>query len=311
MRYFLRGFYKQASSTKAVYKQVDINTLNPNIDGEVWSVKIDGAHTVTKMEKGKNPLFFSHRISKKTGNPIPYTPKLLHITNPSPVNAQLRSETYAVHKDGRAVHPDVVTALLNRTVDNSLELQKQMGIKTRTALIDVDEYEGQDMRFAPYKDKLDVMKRIVKSNPDFHLPDMAFTPEKKKILLDKMLSGAHPQSKEGLVVHDYNAAHKPFAKAKIINDHDVYITGIFKEEGVKAGRKEMAGGFIYSWDPDGKPVGKVGTGFDHSMKEDMLKNPNKYIGRAAKVKALDVSKNKVLVKPSFAGWHVDKNIGDF
>ena len=70
----------------------------------------------------------------------------------------------------------------------------------------------------------------------------------------------------------------------------------------------MAGGFTYAWEPGGKTVGKVGTGFNHAMKEDMLKNPDKYIGKVALVKALDLSKNKVLVKPSFAGWHVDKNI---
>jgi len=44
------------------------------------------------------------------------------------------------------------------------------------------------------------------------------------------------------------------------------------------------------------------------MKEDMMRNPKDYIGRAAKVKALDISKNKVLVKPSFDGWHVEKNL---
>jgi hypothetical protein len=305
-----RGFEKKSASTKATYNKVDINTLNPKVKDEVWSIKIDGAHTIVDMEKGKMPLLFSHRISKKTGNPIPYTPKLPHIQKQSPVNAVVRAETYAVDKSGRAVHPDVVTALLNRTVDNSLALQKELGITTRTALIDVDKYEGRDMAHAPYKEKLDILKNIAKNNTDFHLPDMAFTAKDKQKILTKVLSGSHPQSKEGLVVHDFHASHKPFAKAKISDDHDVYITGIFGEEGVKEGRKPMAGGFTYSWDPGGKTVGKVGTGFDHAMKEDMLNNPDKYLGRAARVRALDLSKNKVLVKPSFVGWHVEKNINE-
>jgi len=306
---FWQGFEKQAAEkTKSVYHKIDINSLDPKKDQEIWSVKIDGAHTVTRMQRGKLPLLFSHRTSKKTGALIPYTPKLPHIKTPSPYNAEVRTETYAVDKSGRAVHPDVVVQILNSGVDKSLELQKRLGIKTTSALIDVDKFEGKDMRRAPYGEKRKVMEMIAKSNPDFHLPDTAFTSKEKESLLEMMLSKKHPQSKEGLVVHDLNSPERPFTKAKIIDESDVHVVGIFKEEGVKAGRKPMAGGIIYSWDEGGKPVGKIGTGFNHAEKEDMLKNPDKYIGRVARVKALDLSKNKVLVKPSFSLWHVEKNL---
>ena len=219
----------------------------------------------------------------------------------------MRTEVFA-ERDGTAVHPDIVSAMLNRGVERSLDLQKELGIKTKTALIDVDSFQGKDMSGRPYKEKLKVLKMIARRNPDFILPDMASSKLKKEQLYKKMGEGLHPQSKEGLVVHNLNDPTRPFAKAKIIDHHDVYVTGIFKEKGVKQGRKSMAGGFYYSWEPGGNPAGRVGTGFDHNMKEDMLRNPGKYIGRAAKVKALDVSKNKVLVKPSFDGWHIEKNI---
>lgn len=308
MNNFWTGFEKRSAKTKSVYRKMDINALDPFRENEVWSVKIDGAHTVTKLEKGKLPLLFSHRTSKRTGGLIPYTPKLPHITHKSPFNAQVRAETYAVDKRGRAVHPDVVTAMLNSGVEKSLELQKRLGIRTTTVLIDVDKFEGKDMTRAPYSDKRKVMEMIVAKNPDFHLPDTAFTAKDKASLLKKMLAKRHPQSREGLIVHDLYSPERPFAKAKIIDHHDVYVTGIFHEEGVKPGRKAMAGGFTYAWEPGGKPVGKIGTGFTHAMKLDMMKNPDSYVGRAAKVRALDVSKNKVLVKPSFDGWHVEKNL---
>jgi ATP-dependent DNA ligase len=231
-----------------------------------------------------------------------------HIKTPSPFNAEIRTETYAVDKNGRAVHPDVVTQILNSGVDKSLELQKSLGIKTTSALIDVDKFEGRDMRHASYGEKRKVLEQIAAHSPDFHLPDTAFTTKDKASLLSLMLSKKHPQSKEGLVVHDIHSPEVPFAKAKIIDEHDVFVTGIFKEEDVKAGRKPMAGGIIYSWDEGGKPVGKIGTGFNHAEKEDMLKNPSKYIGRVARVKALDLSRSKVLVKPSFSMWHVEKNL---
>ena len=308
MSNFWTGFEKQAAKTKAVYHKIDIGDLDPSRENEAWSVKIDGAHTVTKMEKGKLPLLFSHRTSKKTGTLIPYTQKLPHIQSPSPYNAEVRCETYAVDSKGRAVHPDVVTALLNSGTEKSLELQKHLGIRTATALIDVDKFEGKDMRKEPFGEKRRVLELIAKGSPDFHLPDTAYTTKDKANLLSKMVAKKHPQSKEGLVVHDIYSAERPFTKAKIVDHHDVYVTDIFHEEGVKEGRKPMAGGFTYSWEPNGKTVGKVGTGFDHAMKTDMMNNPQSYIGRVAKVKALDVSKNKVLVKPSFDGWHVEKNL---
>ena len=308
MNNFWQGFVKRAAKTKAVYRKMDINSLDPSREHEAWSVKIDGAHTITKMQKGKLPLLYSHRISKRTGGLIPYTPKLPHIKNKSPFNAEVRAETYAVDSKGRAVHPDVVTSILNSGVDKSLQLQRERGIRTVTALIDVDKFEGRDMTHASYGEKRRVLEMIAAKNPDFHLPDTAFTAKDKERLWKKMLAKRHPQSKEGLVVHDIHSPETPFAKAKIVDHHDVYVTGVFPEEDVKVGRIPMAGGFTYSWEPGGKPVGKIGTGFSHKMKVDMLRNPGSYLGRAAKVKALDVSKNKVLVKPSFDGWHVEKNL---
>lgn len=287
---------------------MQIADLDPNKDNEIWSAKIDGAHTIIKMEEGKLPLHFSHRISKKTNEPIEYTAKLQHIKTPSKFNAVIRGETYATTKNGKAVHPDVVTALLNSGLEKSLALQKNLGITTQTALIDVDKFNGKDMRKASYAEKRAVLEEIAKSNSDYHLPDTAYDAKSKAKLLKSIVGKTHHQTKEGIVVHDKNNPDRPFTKAKVIDHHDVYITGIFVEEGVKEGRKPMAGGFTYAWSPSGKTVGKVGTGFNHKEKVDMMKNPNDYIGRVAKVKALDVSKNKVLIKPSFDGWHVEKNL---
>jgi len=296
-------------TSKSNYRKMNIEDLNPSKENEAWSAKIDGAHTIIKMKPGKIPEHFSHRISKRTGEQIEYTQKLPHIKNKALYNAEIRGETYAVTPDGKAIHRDVVTALLNSGLQKSLALQKNLDIKTTTALIDVDKFNGKDMRNAPFAEKRKVLESIIKANPEYHLPDTAYTPKEKQKLLKSILSKRHLQTSEGIVVHDLTGEGKAFTKAKVIDHHDVYITGIFPEENVKEGRKPMAGGFTYSWEPDGKTVGKVGTGFNHSEKEDMMKNPNKYIGRAAKVKALDVSKNKVLVKPSFDGWHVEKNIG--
>jgi ATP-dependent DNA ligase len=294
--------------TKPSYAKMDIADLDPTKGDEAWSAKIDGAHTVIEMTKGEVPKHYGHRLSLRTGGPLEYTAKLPNVKTAASHTAIVRGETYAVDKEGHAVHPDIITALLNSGVEKSLQFQKKLGITTKTALFDVDNFEGRDMKGAAFSEKRKILEDIVASNPDYGLPDTAYTAEEKSRLLNAIVNERHPQTREGIVVHDLSARNKPYTKAKVINHHDVYVTGIFPEEGVKEGRKPMAGGFTYSWEPDGDTVGKVGTGFSHEMKVDMLAHPEDYIGRAAKVKALDVSKNKALVKPSFDGWHVEKNL---
>lgn len=309
MNSFWQGFEKRAVYVeKKTYKTMPIEHLDPERKDQMWTSKIDGAFSLVQMAKGKLPRLFSHRISKRTGGPIEYTSKLPHITTKSPFDAVVRAETYAIDSKGRAVKPEVVAALLNSKQENSLALQKRLGIRTATALIDVDRFQGRDVLNAPFKEKHEILKVIAKNNPDFHLPDFAVTPREKKTLLQKIVGGKHKQTREGVVVHNLHTPGSHFIKSKIIDHHDVYVTGIFHEEGVKAGRKPMAGGFTYAWEQGGKSVGRVGTGFSHTMKTDMLNNPDKYVGMVAKVKALDVSKNKVLIKPSFDGWHVEKNL---
>jgi hypothetical protein len=307
---FTSGFSKHAESLapKTHYGTRSIHKLDPEHPGEAWSAKIDGAHTIIKFKAGKLPDLFSHRQSKRTGGKIDYTAKLPNIKRKVNFDGQFRGETYAVDPSGKAVEPEVVTSILNRGVDNSLRFQKEHRLKTRVALINVDKYLGKSLHNATFEEKRNVMEQVAKMNPDFTLPALATTPKAKLKLKEHVLSGEHPQSREGLIVHRLGEAGSPFAKAKIFKEHDVYVRDIFKEEST-TGRKPMAGGFYYSWTPDGEIKGRVGSGFDHAEKEDMLKNPNRYIGLVARVQATNVSKNKVLLKPSFKHWHVEKNIG--
>src|SRR6185312_3122428 len=154
---FTYGFFKTAMSAKMVtkrpYKDVDIKTLDPHKEDEAWTVKIDGAHTIIELKEGETPRLFSHRISKRTHKPIEYTEKLPHIKHKSSITAVIRGETYAVDKKGKAVHPDVVTAMLNRTLPRSHELQKELGITTRTALIDVDRIDHTDASKITFEEK--------------------------------------------------------------------------------------------------------------------------------------------------------------
>ena len=308
MQHFWRGFEKQAFLAKRPYKTMPFHKLNPEKKDEVWTAKIDGAHAIIKLEEGKTPQLFSHRISKRTGNPIEYNAKLPHVTGTSPVTALVRGEVFAVDKDGRPAPPEIVAAMLNRGPERSLELQRELGLKTQVALIDVDKIGDQDAARLPYEEKRTFLEAIAKKSQDFVLPHLARTQQEKKDLLAAIVAGSHHQTGEGVITHHPTAAGAPFAKAKIVDDHDVYVTGVFAEEETKPGRAPMAGGITYAWTPGGETKGRIGTGFDHAEKAEMLKNPEQYIGRVAKAKALGISKNKVLLKPAFHGWHIDKNL---
>ena len=66
-----------------------------------------------------------------------------------------------------------------------------------------------------------------------------------------------------------------------------------------------AGGFYYSYPGDDRIAGKVGTGFDHKLLEDMLENPQNYIGREARVTSQEQLKSKALRAPSFVAMRAD------
>jgi hypothetical protein len=306
---FFHGFIKQAVSwsPKTKYSVREFHGLDPNNPEEAWTAKIDGAHSIVEFEKGKLPDIYSHRISKRTKGKIDYTSKLPHITNKSPVSGKFTAETYAVGSDGKAVEPETVTSILNRGVESSLQHQKTFGLTTRTALINVEKYQGKDVSKAPFEEKREIMEEVSRLNPNFTLPAIAYTPQEKKKLHQEVKKGKHPQTKEGLIVHKLGIPGSPLAKAKIFKEHDVHVRGIY-EEVSPTGRAPMAGGIEYSWGPESEVKGRVGTGFSHAEKKNMLENPELYVGRVARVHALGKSKNKVLLKPSFKHWHVEKNI---
>jgi hypothetical protein len=141
------------------------------------------------------------------------------------------------------------------------------------------------------------------------MPPMARGAKEKVELLNRIRTGQEPTTREGVVLWPPNG---PPIRAKFRPDHDVYVREVFPEKG----SRELAGGFAYSWTPQGKVQGRVGTGLSHALKKEMLEDPQKFVGRVARVKALDVYRDKedpkkpgALRAPAFKDWHLDKNLG--
>jgi len=132
----------------------------------------------------------------------------------------------------------------------------------------------------------------------FHLSQEA-EPGKAMQMWQDIAGGKNPLTREGVVIHPTHG--KPM-KSKLTEDHDVHIHSFFPGEGRRA---STVGGFQYSLQPGGEPVGKVGTGFDDATLADMAANPDDWIGRVARVRAQEQLASGALRAPSFLARHED------
>lgn len=211
---------------------------------------------------------------------------------------------------GRAIPAEQIGGLLNSKVWASRHAQAEMGVRLKAFPFDVVTHKGKPMSDAPFSEKLKVLREVEKSLADLDLPEIAATPEEKINLLNRVKSKQHPLTEEGLVLVEKDRAATPI-KAKFAPDFDVYVRDVHPAVRADTGAAhDRAGSVSYSWEPAGPVVGQVG-GFKHDEARDMLANPDKYVGRVAKVKAMKVFTDaegnpQALFQPRFREWHLDK-----
>ena len=58
--------------------------------------------------------------------------------------------------------------------------------------------------------------------------------------------------------------------------------------------------------PGSDAVTHVGTGMNDKLRDQIAKDPKRYIGRAVKVKTQQVFPSGKMRAPSFGGWHLEK-----
>jgi hypothetical protein len=165
---------------------------------------------------------------------------------------------------------------------------------------------GKNVENAPYSEHIEMLKELSRKVPVFKSPEIAQTPEKKKELLNQIRNKQHPDTVEGVVEYDLNAPGGDPKKVKLRDTHEVVIRSIFPAISPKP--IPFAGGFEYSWEPEGPVVGRVGTGFSQKMREEMLADPKKFLGRIARIKTQQVFESGAARAPSFYSMHVEKNL---
>lgn len=295
-------------SSKPQYKEIRPEQVSFSDVGEVMTPKLDGAHVLVDMKGPNAPMrVYSYRPTERKTGVIEHTFKFpdfhKRTTSPSTKNTLLRAELWA-SKDGKAIPAEQLGGLLNSGVLKSRAKQQEGNIQLRLTGIDVIKHQGKNYENKDFDEKLRALRTITRGSKGIvEMPLVARTPEEKQQLMKDIEKGKLPETKEGVVLHrvDGNA---PPTKVKFKPQDDVYVRDVFSRERGKA--RGHAGGFAYSVTPDGPIVGRVGTGFNHSTRKDMLDNPDRYIGRVAKVHSQGPYRSGALRAPSFDEWHIDK-----
>lgn len=258
---------------KEHFKSVPVNEALKLIDsGAEVSAKIDGAGVLALLKKRGIDVYGIRSL--KSGSKPVYTDYIGSLRSAGVpkelVNTVIRGELYGT-AGGRVLPPNTLSGILNSTLMNAVTKRRAEGIKLMIAALALHE-KGKDI-YDPQRVAA-VVSRL--AHPAVHaLP--RYSGDAAKKLLTAIASGDYPLTSEGVVLH---LPGKRPIKAKNTEDVDVYVKDVFKADTAADNR---AGGFTYSLQPQGPAVGRVGTGFTHGMLRDMLRNPDKYKDRPARI----------------------------
>lgn len=279
---------------KQHFKNVPLSQVAEIMDnGAVASPKIDGAGALARV--GKHGLEVYGIRRDKDGALIRYTDhigNLRDISVPKELkNTVYRTEVFGSNDKG-VIPAQELSGILNSTLSNALKKKRINNIKLKLALLGKVTDKGEN-----YAD-LEKEAKLFNNDAIIGLP--TYNKAQALAALALMRQKQHELTNEGLVLR--GGKLKIPAKAKLVNDHDVVIRNIFKAE---TDNDNRAGGFEYSLPGSDKIVGRVGTGFNHDTLRDMLKEPSKYLGRVAKIKAQEQYNSGAFRAPSFISLHED------
>lgn len=292
-------------TAKPKYREIPTDAVSFDDPNEVHQAKVDGAHVTFHLRGGQGVKVFSYRPTERATGVLEHTHKLPDFRElkapPGLAGTVLRGELYGVDKaTGKAIPAEQTGGMLNATVWRSREKQQELGAELRSAIFDVVRYKGRPMEDAPYAEKLKVLQEVQRKVPRLQIPPMATTPAEKSSLLARIQSGEEPITSEGIVAWRLDQARP--TKAKFRPDVDVEIVGVTQGKGKHEGRI----GALQVRLPGKDAVTNVGTGFSDSLREQIAKNSDEYVGRVAKVRTMQVFPSGRLRAPSFAEFHLDK-----
>lgn len=284
---------------KPKYKSESLTRLDPSKSDEVWAPKIDGALNVFLLRPDKPIETYSYRPSAKGAHKlIDHTYRLgLHnriVPTAFKGNTVVLGEVFARDRStGKVLSSTDTTSRLLSNVWKSRELQENAPLDN--VVFNVLRYNGRDVSKKPYSEKLKILQTITTAIPELKLPPLHSTSDSKAALLKDIKEGRHPLTEEGVVVYNTNADTP--VKAKVQQDYDVYVRGVFPGE--KKYKGKAAGGFTYSFKPTGPITGRVGSGLTDTMRKELWEKPDTYVGSVARIFAQQQLPSGALRMPVF------------
>jgi hypothetical protein len=265
--------------------------------------KLDGAHVTVNL--GDRAEVFSHRAGKD-GALLnhSYVVGADEITPPKSLkDTVVRAEVIGVKKN-KAIPLRELGGIMNTSPQKALERMKRTKTQLWVAPFQVERYRGKDMRAAPYREHLKVLKEVGAKLPgNWGMPDVALSRSAKKRLIKRIQDRRHKMTQEGLVAWPMDEAAGAPTKIKFKGHHQVYIDEIFPMQ--RAGKDtELAGGFTYRLKPGGPVVGRVGTGFSMALRKEMWDNKKQLKGRKAVLSSTEQFPNGAYRAPSFISFHL-------
>lgn len=300
---------------KPEYREQHIDEVDPADSSQAMMAKLDGAHAVIDLQAGRAPRVFSYRRGKTSSTElIEHThkfPALLKMKVPNELDGTLLRAELIGLKDGRAIPGEQLGGLLNSKVWESRRKQQELGVELEARPFSVvrHRWRKEPMEGASFSRQLEVLKAVESKLPGLRMPPLATTTDDKRRLLNEVKAGGHPLTAEGVVLVSRDEPAK-MIKVKLTPDFDVHVQAVHPAVSSSGKELDRAGAVSYSWTGNGPIIGRLG-GFAHDEARKMLAEPERYVGRVAKVRAAKVFKQQdgqpgPLFQPRFAGWHLDK-----
>ena len=280
---------------KEHFKSVPMDKVPELIaNGAVVTKKIDGAGTLLYL--GPHGVeAYGIRTGAKGEKPE-YTDiigRLRSIRVPKDLQGTvIRGEVFG-ERAGHSIGANELSGLLNANLLNAVNKRTADGIKLLVAGLAVHN-NGIDTY-----DQKHVNSILQRLGSDRLVGMRTYAGKDALKAIEDMRNGADRLTHEGVVLHQ--DGKRPL-KAKFKDDADVIIRNIFRAD---TDSDDRAGGFEYSLPDSEEIIGRVGTGFDHSMLRDMLAHPERYIGRTARIQSQEQYPSGAYRAPSFIAMKED------
>lgn len=289
---------------KPSYREAKVSEL-PNYFGKRYAIssKLDGAHV--EVDFGDKVRLFSHTPSK-SGELInhSYTVGIDELPVPAALKGtKVRAELIGM-SDGKVIPQRELGGLMNASPAKAMKVMRDKGIDLKVAPFRIDRIRGIAASATPYRKQLKVLKSVVNALPGKAImPDVALSTKAKERLIAAVKNKRHPLTQEGLIAWPLDEAGATPVKIKFKEHTQVYIVEVFPMTS-KGEPVNLAGGFSYSLKPGGKPVGRVGTGFNRALRKELWESRKAMKNRKVIISSTDQYPSGAYRAPSFISFHL-------